>query len=60
MRTIKGLRADNHLTQEDLAFQLGVNKKTISDWETGKVEIKPIHVYALAYLFHVNADDIKV
>lgn len=60
MRTVKGLRADNNLTQSDLAFKLGVNKKTVSDWETGKVPLKPIHVYALAYLFHINADEIKV
>lgn len=60
MRTIKGLRADNHLTQRDLAFKLGVSTKTVSDWETGKTDIKPMHVYALAYIFNVNADNIKV
>lgn len=60
MRTIKGLRADNHLTQKDLAFKLGVNVKTISEWESGKVEMKPMHIYSLAYIFGINADEIKV
>lgn len=60
MRTIKGLRADHHLTQKDLAFKLGVSAKTVSEWEGGKVEIKPMHVYALAYIFNINADEIEV
>ena len=60
MRTIQGLRADNHLSQADLAFKLGVSAKTISEWETGKTELKPMHLYALAYVFNVSSDDIKV
>ena len=33
MRTIAGLRADEKLTQEDLANELGVSTQTIKNWE---------------------------
>ncbi len=33
--TIKTLREQKHLTQAELANQIGVSDKTISKWETG-------------------------
>lgn len=58
--SIKAIRIDKGYTQEALAQELGVNPKTISDWENKKVPIKPLTVYALAYVFKVNADLIRV
>lgn len=58
--SIKTLRVENGYTQEELADILGVNSKTISEWENKKVPIKNITVFALAYVFKVDADIIRV
>jgi len=58
--SIKAVRINNGLTQEALAQKLGVNPKTISDWENSKVPIKPLVVYAIAYVFRIDADLIRV
>lgn len=58
--SIKALRTENGYTQEELADILGVNPKTISDWENKKVPIKALTVFAIAYVFKVDADIIRV
>lgn len=58
--SIKAVRVNGGLTQEALAQKLGVSSKTVSDWENNKVPIKPLTIFALAYLFNVDADDIRV
>lgn len=58
--SIKAVRINNGLTQEALAQKLGVNPKTISDWENNKVPIKPMVVFAIAYVFRIDADLIRV
>ena len=40
MRTIAGLRADEKLTQEDLANELGVSTQTIKNWERNQTNLK--------------------
>lgn len=57
---IKSLRANAGMTQRDLADVLGLSVKTVQDYETGKSEAKPILRYALAYVFKVDADDIRM
>ncbi|WP_290491095.1 MULTISPECIES: helix-turn-helix domain-containing protein [unclassified Aerococcus] len=57
--TIRQIRDLKGLSQEALAQELGVSVKTVSDWENNKVEIKNLHLYAIAYAFKVNADVIK-
>lgn len=58
--SIAALREDRNMTQEALAIKLGVNPKTVSEWENKKVSIKPLHVYAIAYVLKVDADKIRV
>lgn len=58
--SIKAVRINRGLTQEALAQKLGVTAKAISDWENKKVPIKPLTVYAIAYVLKVDADDIRV
>lgn len=57
---IKSLRANKNMTQKDLADILGVSVKTINDYENGNVHPKSMFRYALAYVFKVDADDIRV
>lgn len=58
--SIKALRINNGYTQDALAQKLGVTTKTISEWENNRVEIKPLTIYAIAYVFKVDADIIRI
>ncbi|WP_178305699.1 helix-turn-helix domain-containing protein [Streptococcus ruminantium] len=51
---IKELRTQAGLTQQELASQLGVIRKTISNWERGANRISPEHTEHLAKLFKVS------
>ena len=33
---LKQIREENHLTQEELGFRLGVSRQSISSWENNK------------------------
>lgn len=48
------------MTQQDLADTLGITVKTVGEYETGKKHPKPMFRYALAYIFKVDADEIRV
>lgn len=58
--SIKAARVEKGYTQEALAEKLGVNKKTVINWENGEVDMKPYMVYSLAYVFGMNADQLRV
>ena len=58
MRTIAGLRADEKLTQEDLANELGVSTQTIKNWERNQTNLKGEIIKTLSYRFKVSADDL--
>lgn len=58
--SIKAARVENGYTQEALAEKLGVSKRTVIGWENGEVEVKPFVVYSLAYVFGMDADQIRV
>ena len=58
--SIKSIRVDKNMTQEALAQKLGVTSKTVSDWENKRVPIKPLTVFAIAYVFEVDADVIRI
>ena len=57
--SISSWRREKGYTQEALAQQLGVSIKTISEWENRNVPIKPLYIYAIAYVLRVDADKIK-
>lgn len=57
--SISSWRREKGYTQEALAQQLGVSIKTLSEWENRNVPIKPLYIYAIAYVLHVDADKIK-
>jgi transcriptional regulator with XRE-family HTH domain len=54
--TISSARAYRDVTQEELADELQVTKRSVADWESGKVKIKKIHLYAIAYVLDLSAD----
>lgn len=57
--SISAWREEKGLTQEALAQKLGVNEKTVSEWENRKVLIKPMHIFAIAYVLKIDADRIR-
>lgn len=58
--SIQALRINNNMTQDALAQKLGITSKTVSLIETGKIVPKPVYIYAIAYIFKVDADLIRV
>ena len=58
--SMKAARTECGYTQEALAEKLGVSKRTYIAWENGEVEVKPYVIYSLAYIFGMNADQIRI
>lgn len=58
--SIKAARVEKGYTQEALAEKLGVSKRTLIKWENGESEIKPFALYAMAYVFQMDADFLRV
>lgn len=56
--TLKAVRTNAGLTQDGLAEKLGVSRKMVADWETGKAEMRPAYLLAICYITGFNADDI--
>ncbi len=54
--TIKKLRRDKNITQEQLAELLGVSTNAVSQWECDKTAPDISHLPVLAYIFEVSAD----
>ena len=57
--SISAWREEKGFTQEALAQKLGVNEKTVSEWENKKLSVKPMHIFAIAYVLKVDADLIR-
>ena len=55
---IKKLRKRKKITQDDLAQWLGVSRKTIAMWETGKRELKVTTLKKIAQVFGTTMDEI--
>lgn len=53
---LQELREDKNLTQDEIAQTLGVNRSTISLYETGRVPVPHDSLIKLANLFNVNLD----
>ena len=47
-------RAD--LSMSDLATHLGVSRKTITNWQTGRTEIPASAIIAMAKMWNVSSD----
>jgi transcriptional regulator with XRE-family HTH domain len=58
--TLEALRVNAGFTQQDVADRLGVSRFTVMKWESGEVKPKELVIYALAKLYDVDIDVIKV
>lgn len=58
--SLEALRVNAGMTQQDVADRLGVSRSTVIKWEGGNVEPKELVVYALAKLFNVEIDTIRI
>lgn len=53
---LKALRADNKLSQANLADKLGVTQQCVSEWELGKTEPTLSYLCLLADVFEISLD----
>lgn len=56
--SMKAARINANLTQTEMAQRLGVSKKTIGSWESGKTKPKLDKVEPICSLLGVGYDDI--
>lgn len=58
--SLKALRVNAGLTQQDVADRLGVSRQTIINWENDEGRPKELVIYALAYLYKTDIDNMRV
>lgn len=58
--TLEALRVNVGMTQQDVADRLGVSRTTVIKWEKGDVQPKELVIYALAKLYNVDIDNIRI
>lgn len=58
--SLKALRVNAGLTQQDVADRLGVSRTTVIDWENNEKRPKELAVYALAYLYDTDIDNMRI
>lgn len=56
--SLKSLREVNKLTQKELAEKVGLSRKTIVRYETGKTVPSILEAYKLADALEVSIDDL--
>lgn len=58
--SIRALRIDKKMSQQDIADRFGVTRQTVARWESGEVEVNGLVLHAFANLLDVNIDLIRV
>lgn len=56
--TMAAARINKGLSQEQIADKLGISRGYYHDLETGKKEIKPMHLYAFCHVVGMSENDI--
>lgn len=59
MNNIARYRHERALTQEELANRIGVSRRTLARWESGKTKPRPNHLAALADALGRDIDEIE-
>ncbi|MCG2181425.1 helix-turn-helix domain-containing protein [Staphylococcus epidermidis] len=58
--SVRKWRLIRDLKQQEVADILGVNSKTVGHWEKEDTNLSNVTVYALAKLYDIEVDQIKV
>jgi len=58
--SLKALRVNAGMTQQDVADRLGISRSLIIDLENGKEKEKEVYYYALAYLYKTDLDNMRI
>lgn len=58
--SLKALRVNAGLTQQDVADRLGVSRQSIINWENDEEGPKELVIYALAYLYKTDIDNMRI
>lgn len=58
--SLEAARTEYGYTQNEIADKLGVSRVAYSNWETGKALPKQMVIYALAYIYGINADLLRL
>ncbi len=56
--SLAAARVNAQLTQEEVARELKVSKKTVGNWETGKIIPNAATLYTLSHLYKIPQDNI--
>ena len=56
--SLKTMRVERGITQENLAKKLNISLKTISHWETGYTEPSITQLIAIADIYSVSLDEL--
>ena len=56
--SLRAARVNAGLSQEEMAKRLGVTREAVASWETGRVKIKDIHLYAICHVTGFAPDDL--
>ena len=54
--TIRSLRHDRNMTQQQLADYLGITSRSVSQWECGRTAPDITQIPALCHVFGVTSD----
>ena len=55
--SLKNIRLDNNLTQDDFAEKLGVTRQTVSSWENGRSYPDIENTVKISEIFNISLDD---
>ena len=55
--SLKNIRLDNNLTQDDFAEKLGVTRQTVSSWENGRSYPDIENIVKISEIFNISLDD---
>ncbi len=56
--SLRAARVNAGLSQEEMARRLGVTREAVASWETGRVKIKDIHLYAICHVTGFAPEDL--
>jgi len=58
--SLKALRVNAGLTQQDVADRLGISRSLVIELENGEQKDKDVYYYALAYLYETDIDNMRI